>query len=82
MMYVASLISGVGIFCVGGGVSAFKGVQTLIEGNEQIHLSALKWAFVVLAFSFVTEFVTLNITMYATFKGARENKIGVFSYSK
>lgn len=82
MMYVVALIAGVGIFCIGGGVSAFKGIQSLIQQNDVIKISELKWAFIVLGFAFITELVSLVSTIIATIRGSKEHKLGFFQYSK
>lgn len=83
MMYVVSLISAVGIFCLGAAVSTFKGVMSLVNKKDhQINFTELKWAFIVLAFSFLTESVTLLYSLYVTLKSARKFNVKFFSYSE
>lgn len=82
MMYVVALISGVGIFCIGGGVSAFKGVQSLVQQSNVVKISELKWAFIVLGFAFITETISLISTVIATLKGCKEHHLGFFQFSK
>uniref|UniRef100_T1JLQ2 Cation efflux protein transmembrane domain-containing protein n=1 Tax=Strigamia maritima TaxID=126957 RepID=T1JLQ2_STRMM len=52
MRYVASLISGVGIFCFGTGISIYHGIHGLIYPEPS---SSLYWAFFILGGSLVSE---------------------------
>ncbi|KFD53555.1 hypothetical protein M513_05471 [Trichuris suis] len=53
--YVASLISGVGIFCFGTGLSVYHGVQGIVQPQE---LENLQWAVPLLGISLLTEGAT------------------------
>ena len=37
MRHIMSLISGVGIFCLGSGVSVYHGIHILINGDVAVH---------------------------------------------
>lgn len=52
MKYVASLISGVGIFCVGAGLSVYHGIQGLLHPQP---IEPFFWAYCILAGSLVSE---------------------------
>ena len=56
--YVSSLISGVGIFFVGAGLSWYHGIQALLHPDE---LESINWALAVLAGSFITEGASLLV---------------------
>ena len=57
MPYVSSLISGVGIFCMGAGLSVYHGITGLVEPHP---IESLPLAFGILTASFVSESVTLG----------------------
>ena len=61
MPYVSSLISGVGIFFMGAGVTAYHGVTGLMRHEHQFE--SLSTAFAILAVSFVSESVTLAMAL-------------------
>ena len=63
MQYVSSLISGVGIFCMGAGLSIYHGIVGL--GSPQ-NLESLTLALVVLGGSFLSESVTLALAVKST----------------
>ncbi|XP_014680458.1 PREDICTED: zinc transporter 9-like, partial [Priapulus caudatus] len=52
MRYVSSLISGVGIFCFGTGLSVYHGIKGLVHPQE---IESLYWAFFVLGGSLLSE---------------------------
>lgn len=56
MKYVSSLISGVGIFCVGAGLSFYHGITGLIQPEP---MQDFFWAFLTLGGSLLSESVTL-----------------------
>ena len=53
MQYVSSLISGVGIFCMGAGLSIYHGASGLLVQDHQFE--SLSLAFGILAMSFISE---------------------------
>ncbi|CAG0883825.1 unnamed protein product [Darwinula stevensoni] len=75
--YVASLISGVGIFCVGAGVSVYHGINGLIHPQE-IH--SLFWAYCILGGSFVSEGGTLILAINSIKNGAHIKNMTFFDY--
>ncbi|VVC40685.1 Putative DNA-binding domain,Cation efflux protein,XPA C- terminal [Cinara cedri] len=77
MKYVASLISGVGIFCIGSGLSIYHGVTGLIHAEP---LDSLYWGYVVLGISFVSEGATLGVAINNIVKCSKEAKISFLQY--
>lgn len=71
MKYVSSLISGVGIFCVGTGLSIYHGIHGLLFPAP---LDSLFWAYFVLGGSLLSEGATLMIALHSIMKGAEEKK--------
>lgn len=71
MKYVSSLISGVGIFCVGTGLSIYHGIHGLLFPAP---LDSLFWAYFVLGGSLLSEGATLMIALHSIRKGAEEKK--------
>lgn len=71
MKYVSSLISGVGIFCVGTGLSIYHGIHGLLFPAP---LDTLFWAYFVLGGSLLSEGATLMIALHSIKKGAEEKK--------
>ncbi|XP_050447051.1 zinc transporter 9 [Cataglyphis hispanica] len=71
MKYVSSLISGVGIFCVGTGLSFYHGIHGLLFPAP---LESLFWAYFVLGGSLLSEGATLMIALHSIKKGAEERK--------
>ena len=81
MQYVSSLISAVGIFCMGAGLSIYHGVQGLSHPHaiESVGLAAG-----VLTGSFISETITLVLAIKSIKQSAKaENMsfIGWFIYS-
>lgn len=68
MKYVSSLISGVGIFCVGTGLSFYHGIQGLMHPQP---LDDLFWAFCILGGSLVSEGATLVVAINSIRNGAK-----------
>lgn len=79
MKYVASLISGVGIFCVGAGLSFYHGISGLIHPEP---LSDYFWAYIILSGSVVSEGLTLYIAANSIKKSAKEANMSFKDYSK
>ncbi|XP_072747668.1 proton-coupled zinc antiporter SLC30A9, mitochondrial [Anoplolepis gracilipes] len=71
MKYVSSLISGVGIFCVGTGLSIYHGIHGLLFPAP---LESLFWAYFVLGGSLLSEGATLMIALHSIKRGAEERK--------
>lgn len=71
MKYVSSLISGVGIFCVGTGLSVYHGIHGILFPAP---LDSFFWAYFVLGGSLLSEGATLMIALQSTLKGAEEKK--------
>lgn len=77
MKYVSSLISGVGIFCVGTGLSVYHGIHGLLFPAP---LDSLFWAYFVLGGSLLSEGATLMIALHSLKKGAEEKKESFKNY--
>lgn len=71
MKYVSSLISGVGIFCVGTGLSVYHGIHGLLFPDP---MESFYWAYLVLAGSLVSEGATLMVAINSIKKGAQEHR--------
>ncbi|XP_066592017.1 proton-coupled zinc antiporter SLC30A9, mitochondrial [Prorops nasuta] len=69
MKYVSSLISGVGIFCVGTGLSVYHGVHGLLFPEP---VDSFYWAYFILGGSLVSEGATLLVAINSIKKGAQE----------
>ncbi|XP_013788210.2 zinc transporter 9-like isoform X2 [Limulus polyphemus] len=77
MRYVASLISGVGIFCFGTGLSIYHGIMGLLHPEQ---MEPLFWAYMALSISLMTEGGTLMIAFNAIKKGAFQEGMSVKEY--
>ncbi|KAF4524157.1 hypothetical protein B566_EDAN010612 [Ephemera danica] len=77
MRYVASLISGVGIFCLGTGLSIYHGVTGLLHPTE---MEPFYWAFFILGGSLVSEGATLLVAVNSIRKGAKETGMTFTEY--
>ncbi|CAK1578412.1 unnamed protein product [Parnassius mnemosyne] len=77
MRYVSSLISGVGIFCVGSGLSFYHGVVGILDPQP---LHDLFWAYFVLGGAVVSEGATLLVALSAIRKGAKEANMPLTEY--
>lgn len=71
MKYVSSLISGVGIFCVGTGLSIYHGIHGLLFPAP---VEPFYWAYFTLGGSLVSEGATLLVAIQSIKKGAEEKK--------
>lgn len=77
MKYVASLISGVGIFCVGTGLSFYHGISGLIASQP---IEDFFWAYFILAGSLVSEGATCLVALNSVRKGAHNSNMSVREY--
>ncbi|RWS01755.1 zinc transporter 9-like protein [Dinothrombium tinctorium] len=75
--YIASLISGVGIFCVGSGLSFYHGIHGLLHPES---IESLYWAYLILGGSFLSEGGTLMIAFNAIRKGAKAAGVSFKEY--
>ncbi|XP_012288780.1 zinc transporter 9 [Orussus abietinus] len=71
MKYVSSLISGVGIFCVGTGLSFYHGIHGLLFPES---VDSFYWAYFILGGSLVSEGATLLVAINSIKKGAEEKR--------
>ncbi|XP_054266638.1 proton-coupled zinc antiporter SLC30A9, mitochondrial [Macrosteles quadrilineatus] len=69
MKYVSSLISGVGIFCIGTGLSLYHGVMGLVEPSDLVNYY---WALLILGGSLASEGATLLVAYNNIKKGAEK----------
>ena len=77
MQYVSSLISAVGIFCLGSGLSVYHGIQGLLSPQE---MEMTNLAIGVLAGSLLFESVTFGLAIRSIRKSAEEENMGFFEY--
>ena len=77
MRYVASLVSGVGIFCMGAGLSVYHGVSGLLNPED---INSYNWAFYVLGGSLVSESVTLLVAINSIKRGAQQQNMSFLEY--
>jgi zinc transporter 9 len=77
MTYITSLISGVGIFCFGTGLSWYHGFMAIIDPPP---LESLSWALALLSIAAVSETVTLLMACYDIKSSARKIGIGFWPY--
>ncbi|XP_047989273.1 zinc transporter 9 [Leguminivora glycinivorella] len=77
MRYVSSLISGVGIFCVGSGLSFYHGVTGILDPQP---LHDFFWAYFVLGGAVVSEGATLMVALNSLRKGAKEADTTLYEY--
>ncbi|KAK9875795.1 hypothetical protein WA026_009585 [Henosepilachna vigintioctopunctata] len=77
MKYVASLISGVGIFCVGTGLSVYHGISGLLHPHPP---EDFFWAYFVLGGSLISEGATWLVALNSIKKGAKEVNSSVKEY--
>ena len=71
MKCVSSLISGVGIFCVGTGLSVYHGIHGLLLPTP---VETFYWAYFILAISLVSEGGTLIFAIQSIEKAAQEKR--------
>ncbi|XP_067137926.1 proton-coupled zinc antiporter SLC30A9, mitochondrial [Centruroides vittatus] len=77
MRYVASLISGVGIFCFGTGISIYHGIMGIFFPEV---IESLYWAFFILGGSLISEGGTLLIAFNEVKKNARIEGLSILEY--
>lgn len=77
MRYIASLISGVGIFMMGAGLSWYHGVIGLLHPQP---IESLLWAYCILAGSLVSEGATLLVAINEIRRGARAKGLSFYQY--
>ena len=77
MQYVSSLISAVGIFFMGSGLTIYHGISGLNHPHE---LESMGLAVAVLTGSFVSEAVTLALAIKSIRQSAKEKEMGFLEY--
>ncbi|GFY54925.1 zinc transporter 9 [Trichonephila inaurata madagascariensis] len=77
MRYVASLISGVGIFFLGTGLSLYHGINGILNPEQ---MESLYWAYVVLGGSLISEGGTLAVAFRETARGAKRDGMTFLQY--
>nr|CAH7745851.1 unnamed protein product [Callosobruchus chinensis] len=77
MKYVASLISGVGIFCVGTGLSFYHGILGVMNPEP---MQDFFWAYFILGGSLVSEGATCLVAFNSIRKGAKQMQMSVKDY--
>ncbi len=77
MPYVSSLISGVGIFCMGAGLSIYHGLTGLVNPHP---IESLTMAFLVLSASFVSESITLALAIKSIRESAARHDMSFLEF--
>ncbi|XP_053314383.1 zinc transporter 9 isoform X2 [Spea bombifrons] len=77
MRYIASLISGVGIFMMGAGLSWYHGIIGLLHPQP---IESLLWAYCILAGSLVSEGATLLVAINEIRRSARTKGLSFYQY--
>ncbi|XP_058252620.1 proton-coupled zinc antiporter SLC30A9, mitochondrial [Hemibagrus wyckioides] len=77
MRYIASLISGVGIFMMGAGLSWYHGIIGLMHPHP---IESLLWAYCILAGSLVSEGATLLVAINEIKKSAHKQGLSFYEY--
>ncbi|KAA0709535.1 Zinc transporter 9 [Triplophysa tibetana] len=77
MRYIASLISGVGIFMMGAGLSWYHGIMGLLHPQQ---IESLLWAYCILAGSLVSEGATLVVAINEIKKSAKIQELSFYEY--
>ncbi|EDV98389.1 GH22699 [Drosophila grimshawi] len=77
MRYVSSLISGVGIFCVGSGLSIYHGIEGILHPQP---IADLFWVYCILAGSLVSEGATLMVAINELKRAAKVNNMSFKDY--
>lgn len=78
MKYISSLISGVAIFCVGTGFSFYHGISGLMSISEPT--DDYRWAYIVLAGSFVFEAFTLFLAVKSIYQSSKATNVTFLQY--
>lgn len=79
MRYVSSLISGVGIFCVGCGLSIYHGIDGILHPEP---ITDLFWVYCILMGSLVSEGATLVVAINELKRSAKENNMSFKDYGE
>ncbi|CAN9515195.1 unnamed protein product [Ophioblennius macclurei] len=77
MRYIASLISGVGIFMMGAGLSWYHGIMGLLHPEP---MESLLWAYCILAGSLVSEGATLLVAVNEIKRSAHQHGVSFYEY--
>ncbi|XP_054453398.1 proton-coupled zinc antiporter SLC30A9, mitochondrial isoform X1 [Anoplopoma fimbria] len=77
MRYIASLISGVGIFMMGAGLSWYHGIMGLLHPAP---MESLLWAYCILAGSLVSEGATLLVAVNEIKRSAQLHEVSFYEY--
>lgn len=77
MRYVTSLISGVGIFCLGTGLSFYHGIVGLMNPTP---VEDFYWAFFILGGSLLSEGATLIVALNSVKQGAKKMDMPLWTY--
>lgn len=77
MRYIASLISGVGIFMMGAGLSWYYGIMGLLDPQP---IESLLWANCILAGSLVSEGAKLLVAINELHRSARAKGMSFYKY--
>ncbi|EMP26721.1 Zinc transporter 9, partial [Chelonia mydas] len=77
MRYIASLISGVGIFMMGAGLSWYHGIIGLLHPQP---MESLLWAYCILAGSLVSEGATLLVAINEVRRSAQAKGLSFYQY--
>nr|XP_042697721.1 zinc transporter 9 isoform X3 [Chrysemys picta bellii] len=77
MRYIASLISGVGIFMMGAGLSWYHGIIGLLHPQP---MESLLWAYCILAGSLVSEGATLLVAINEIRRSSRAKGLSFYQY--
>ncbi|XP_077589569.1 proton-coupled zinc antiporter SLC30A9, mitochondrial [Stigmatopora nigra] len=77
MRYIASLISGVGIFMMGAGLSWYHGIMGLLHPEP---MESLLWAYCILAGSLVSEGATLLVAINEIKRSAQNHGLSFYEY--
>nr|XP_020014686.1 zinc transporter 9-like [Castor canadensis] len=77
MRYISSLISGVGIFMMGAGLSWYHGVMGLLHPQP---MESLLWAYCILAGSLVSEGATLLVAINELRRSAQAKGLSFYKY--
>ncbi|KAF6132938.1 solute carrier family 30 member 9 [Phyllostomus discolor] len=77
MRYIASLISGVGIFMLGAGLSWYHGIMGLLNPQP---MESLLWAYCILAGSLVSEGATLLVAVNELRRSAQAKGMSFYQY--
>uniref|UniRef100_H2ZJF1 Proton-coupled zinc antiporter SLC30A9, mitochondrial n=1 Tax=Ciona savignyi TaxID=51511 RepID=H2ZJF1_CIOSA len=79
MRHIMSLISGVGIFCIGCGVSVYHGIQVLLHPATSLEIANFM-TFSVLIGSAIIESASLAVAVKETRKNAKKYELSFWEY--